>query len=31
MVTHDPLAAEFAKRVVHLDKGRIVDGEVSHA
>jgi putative ABC transport system ATP-binding protein len=26
MVTHDPLAAEFAKRVVHLDKGRIVDG-----
>jgi putative ABC transport system ATP-binding protein len=25
MVTHDPLAAEFAKRVVHLDKGRIVD------
>ena len=31
MVTHDPAAAEFAKRVVHLDKGRIVDGEVSHA
>ncbi len=25
MVTHDPLAADFAKRVVHLDKGRIVD------
>jgi putative ABC transport system ATP-binding protein len=25
MVTHDPAAAEFAKRVVHLDKGRIVD------
>jgi len=31
MVTHDPLAAEFAKRVVHLDKGRIVDGEHAHA
>jgi len=26
MVTHDALAAEFASRVVHLDKGRIVDG-----
>ncbi|MCK6461596.1 MAG: ABC transporter ATP-binding protein [Planctomycetes bacterium] len=25
MVTHDPAAAEFSKRVVHLDKGRIVD------
>ena len=25
MVTHDPLAAEAASRVVHLDKGRIVD------
>ena len=25
MVTHDPLAAEAAGRVVHLDKGRIVD------
>jgi len=24
MVTHDPLAAEAAERVVHLDKGRIV-------
>ncbi len=31
MVTHDPAAAEFAKRVVHLDKGRIVDGEHAHA
>jgi putative ABC transport system ATP-binding protein len=26
MVTHDPLAAERAKRVLHLDKGRLVDG-----
>lgn len=25
MVTHDPLAAERAKRVVHLDKGRLMD------
>jgi putative ABC transport system ATP-binding protein len=24
MVTHDPKAAEFAKRVVHLDKGQLV-------
>jgi putative ABC transport system ATP-binding protein len=31
MVTHDPAAAEFAKRVVHLDKGRIGDGEHAHA
>jgi len=31
MVTHDPLAAEAAKRVVHLDKGKIVDGEHAHA
>jgi putative ABC transport system ATP-binding protein len=31
MVTHDPLAAEAAKRIVHLDKGRIVDGERAHA
>ena len=23
MVTHDPAAAKYAKRVVHLDKGRI--------
>ena len=26
MVTHDPKAAEFAKRIVHLDKGTLVDG-----
>ncbi|HEX5135430.1 MAG TPA: ABC transporter ATP-binding protein [Planctomycetota bacterium] len=31
MVTHDPLAAEAAKRIVHLDKGKIVDGEHAHA
>jgi len=31
LVTHDPAAAAAAGRVVHLDKGRIVDGEVIHA
>jgi putative ABC transport system ATP-binding protein len=25
MVTHDPKAAEYAKHVVHLDKGTLVD------
>ena len=25
MVTHDPRAAGFARRTVHLDKGRLVD------
>lgn len=25
MVTHDPKAAEFANRIVHLDKGQLVD------
>ena len=25
MVTHDPKAAEFAKKIVHLDKGALVD------
>lgn len=30
MVTHDPVAAEAADRIVHLDKGRIVAG-ASHA
>jgi putative ABC transport system ATP-binding protein len=29
MVTHDPKAAEYAKRIVHLDKGTLVD-EASH-
>lgn len=27
MVTHDPHAAAFATRVIHLEKGRIVSGE----
>jgi putative ABC transport system ATP-binding protein len=27
MVTHDPIAAKAADRVVHLDKGRIQDGD----
>jgi putative ABC transport system ATP-binding protein len=30
MVTHDPIAAKAATRVVHLDKGRIA-GEQAHA
>ena len=30
MVTHDPVAAQAADRIVHLDKGQIVT-EVSHA
>jgi putative ABC transport system ATP-binding protein len=25
MVTHDPLAADHASRIVHMDKGRLVD------
>jgi putative ABC transport system ATP-binding protein len=25
MVTHDPKAAEYARRIVHLDKGTLVD------
>jgi putative ABC transport system ATP-binding protein len=29
MVTHDPLAAERASRVLHLDKGRLVDDVVT--
>ncbi|HAI58889.1 MAG TPA: ABC transporter ATP-binding protein [Xanthomonadaceae bacterium] len=28
MVTHDPKAAEYAKRTVHLDKGTLVPGRV---
>jgi putative ABC transport system ATP-binding protein len=27
MVTHDPKAAEYARRTVHLDKGTLVNGE----
>ena len=30
MVTHDPKAAEYANRTVHLDKGQLVD-EAAHA
>jgi putative ABC transport system ATP-binding protein len=30
MVTHDPLAARRASRVLHLDKGRLVDDVVEH-
>jgi len=25
MVTHDPVAAESAKRILHLDKGKLTD------
>jgi putative ABC transport system ATP-binding protein len=25
MVTHDPKAAEFARRTLHLDKGTLVE------
>src|SRR5262245_15719420 len=31
LVTHDPRAAERAQRVVHLDKGRLVEASVEHA
>jgi putative ABC transport system ATP-binding protein len=30
MVTHDPKAAEFASRTVHLDKGQLVDTAPAH-
>jgi putative ABC transport system ATP-binding protein len=30
MVTHDPKAAEYAQRTVHLDKGRLVDEPAHH-
>jgi putative ABC transport system ATP-binding protein len=29
MVTHDPAAARFAKRVLHLDKGRFIEKELA--
>jgi putative ABC transport system ATP-binding protein len=29
MVTHDPAAARFARRVLHLDKGRFVEKELA--
>jgi putative ABC transport system ATP-binding protein len=31
MVTHDPHAADRAKRLLHLEKGLLVDGAVQHA
>ncbi|MBK8098817.1 MAG: ABC transporter ATP-binding protein [Planctomycetes bacterium] len=31
MVTHDPVTARSADRIVHLDKGRITTGAPSHA
>jgi putative ABC transport system ATP-binding protein len=31
MVTHDPKAASFASRELHLDKGRLADDESRHA
>ena len=30
MVTHDPKAAEYANRTVHLDKGQLVDAAPAH-
>lgn len=30
MVTHDPKAAEYAKRTLHLDKGQLVDDLPNH-
>jgi putative ABC transport system ATP-binding protein len=30
MVTHDPKAAEFARRVLHLDKGTLVESATEH-
>ncbi len=30
MVTHDPKAAEFAKRIVHLDKGSLANAPGDH-
>jgi putative ABC transport system ATP-binding protein len=29
MVTHDPLAAGYAKRTLHLDKGRLAEQVVA--
>ena len=30
MVTHDPKAADHARRTIHLDKGTLVDGTAAH-
>jgi putative ABC transport system ATP-binding protein len=29
MVTHDPAAARYAQRILHLDKGRFVEQELA--
>ncbi|MGQ0502605.1 MAG: ABC transporter ATP-binding protein [Panacagrimonas sp.] len=29
MVTHDPKAADFARHVLHMDKGRLIESEVA--
>ncbi|MEM7504050.1 MAG: ABC transporter ATP-binding protein, partial [Pseudomonadota bacterium] len=29
MVTHDPAAAEYAKRTLHLDKGQFVEKDLA--
>jgi putative ABC transport system ATP-binding protein len=31
MVTHDPAAASFAKRTLHLDKGKFIEETTTHA
>ena len=31
MVTHDPKAAEYASRQLHVDKGQLIDGQVKSA
>jgi putative ABC transport system ATP-binding protein len=29
MVTHDPEAAKYARRILHLDKGRFIERELA--
>jgi putative ABC transport system ATP-binding protein len=31
MVTHDPRAADAANRVLHLEKGRLMEAQTDHA
>jgi putative ABC transport system ATP-binding protein len=31
MVTHDPEAARYARRILHLDKGRFIEAEAMGA
>jgi putative ABC transport system ATP-binding protein len=31
MVTHDPKAAEYATRTLHVDKGRLIEADMSIA